>query len=173
MGPRPISEMAEALVTERGALVSSGDCSTIEIADARLHGRLFVREDGIGFVLRMKEWLVKAEKAISEQDGDTASLQTAKAVSEPVKHTPGPWVQYDRFYIGTGSRTGSLASVTACMDVPADRLDEHDANARLIAAAPEMLAALEAVKAFGSHSSTDDGVSTDYLVELALKKARG
>ncbi len=45
-------------------------------------------------------------------------------------------------------------------------------DARLIAAAPAMYAALEAVRSFGSGSSTDDGISVSYLVEEALKQAR-
>jgi hypothetical protein len=40
-----------------GAIVSSNDCSEIEIADARATSRFAVDEDGFGFVLRSKEWL--------------------------------------------------------------------------------------------------------------------
>ncbi len=45
-------------------------------------------------------------------------------------------------------------------------------DARMIAAAPAMYAALESVRSFGSGGSTDDGISVSYLVEEALKQAR-
>jgi hypothetical protein len=61
---RPVSEMAAALMEERGAIVSSGDCSSLEIAAAQACGRLFVDETGLGFVLRTKDWLVRAEQLI-------------------------------------------------------------------------------------------------------------
>lgn len=50
-----------ALVAERGALVSSGDCSEAEIVIARVCGRFFVTDDGLGYVLRPRGWREKAE----------------------------------------------------------------------------------------------------------------
>ena len=54
---RNADEALEAIVTERGALISSADCTSAEIAIARSYGRFFVREDGMGFVIRPNEWL--------------------------------------------------------------------------------------------------------------------
>ncbi len=66
-----------------------------------------------------------------------------------IKHTPGPWHAAedtypvgDRNFIGIGNGAVHIgyASVTACV-----RLAEARTNARLIAAAPELLAACRAV----------------------------
>lgn len=52
-----INQLIQQLVTDGGAIVSSGDCSEMEITNAQATGRFSVREDGMGFVLRSKEWL--------------------------------------------------------------------------------------------------------------------
>lgn len=51
------------LATERGAIVSSGDCDHMEIANARATGRFWVDADGLGYVLRTKEWLQRIHAA--------------------------------------------------------------------------------------------------------------
>lgn len=66
------SQLIDQLVTEGGAIVSSGDCSEMEIANAQATGRFSVREDGMGFVRRSKEWLalqLAREKAHPNTDG--------------------------------------------------------------------------------------------------------
>ena len=55
------------------------------------------------------------------------------------KHTPGPWQSYSD---GSKAFVRNEHSFVASMSADTDRCD---ADARLIAAAPEMLAALEAV----------------------------
>lgn len=55
---RPVSELPAALAEERGAVVSSADCSEMEIAFARTEGRFFVDDDGLGYVLRTRTWLL-------------------------------------------------------------------------------------------------------------------
>ena len=63
-------------------------------------------------------------------------------------HTPGPWAfrmtgwQTNPAAIYSPRRPGAVACIPARTSVP---LDEQSANARLIAAAPDMLAALEAL----------------------------
>ena len=56
------------LLSGGGAIVSSNDCSELEIADAMATGRMLVRDDGMGFVCRTKEWL---------------ALQLAREVAHP------------------------------------------------------------------------------------------
>jgi len=68
---RDCSEALPALVSERGALVSSADCSSHEIAMARDERRFFVDGSGFGYVLRPKDWLVRAEQYIFDaKDSD-------------------------------------------------------------------------------------------------------
>lgn len=51
------TQLIDQLAREGGALVSSNDCSEMEIADAQATGRFSVTDAGLGFVLRSKEWL--------------------------------------------------------------------------------------------------------------------
>ena len=57
-------------------------------------------------------------------------------------HTKGPWIVYDDWYIKTTGGKGSHAVVCAPIE-PKMSDDEHRANARLIAAAPDMLGAIQ------------------------------
>ena len=83
-------------------------------------------------------------------------------------HTPGPWCVRDlgtaKRYIGPSQDGGepSVAFVLARVNVPEARLD---ADARLVAAAPELLAALQ-------HVASGEG---GYLpkVRAAIAKATG
>jgi len=50
-------KLLEMLSLYGGAIVSSGECSNMEISDAHANGRLAVMGDGCGYVLRSKEWL--------------------------------------------------------------------------------------------------------------------
>jgi hypothetical protein len=60
-------------------------------------------------------------------------------------HTPGPWVVLDQHIIEGGD---GFTVARACFDPVADREPfELDDNANLIAAAPELLAAVEAAAA--------------------------
>lgn len=94
------------------------------------------------------------------------------------QHTPGPWVVKNDYYIGVDrpAQEGMChAEVKSCLAVPADRLDEHKANARLIAAAPEMY---EAIKL---QLAALDGPPGDFwrmararhALEAAIAKAKG
>ncbi len=58
-------ELIEKLGLTGGAIVSSSSCSTMEIADARVRGDLYVDEHGLGYILRSKKWLDKAQDSIS------------------------------------------------------------------------------------------------------------
>jgi len=80
-----------------------------------------------------------------------------------MKHTPGPWSQYSDtlFYTINGSDNESVAEVRTMYRTKLEAM----ANARLIAAAPELLEALNAVIA------TAESVDLDRVKALALAKS--
>lgn len=99
------------------------------------------------------------------------------------KHTPGPWIASPCRDILAPCRfsdtdNGMVAGL--CSDRP---VDEVDANARLIAAAPDMLAALEAIEGkdsyidatINSHGKTRPVVCGPLarIARAAITKARG
>ncbi len=52
-------ELLARLVERGGAIVSSGACSEMEIADARVRGDFYIDSKGMGYVLRLKAWVDK------------------------------------------------------------------------------------------------------------------
>lgn len=82
------------------------------------------------------------------------------------KHTPGPWMVGHFNDVRTRDGYRSLANVSSYFELPAE------ANARLIAAAPELLEALEAFKAIdafdGWHPKYRDAIAK---AEAAIAKA--
>lgn len=99
------------------------------------------------------------------------------------KHTPGPWEvcdakRPDGFHIRSNARHWSIAAayhMAGCSDPSLDISEgEAAANARLIAAAPELLEALEVAE---DVLSSIDGDSvhpcTLHKIRAAIAKARG
>ena len=94
-------------------------------------------------------------------------------------HTPGPWSlrmtgwQTNPAAIYSPRRPGAVACIPARTSVP---LDEQSANARLIASAPDLLAALEQclpiVDAY-RRLSLGDGDLTANNARNAIAKAKG
>jgi len=88
------------------------------------------------------------------------------------KHTPGPWEikrHYDSGYKNiSAQKHTALAQVVWCME-DEDRSPECEANAHLIAAAPELLEALERVKATGVFL----GAIPQEMMDAAIAKAKG
>ena len=90
------------------------------------------------------------------------------------KHTPGPWTQpetkrtHNRWFVEGGGRLVAAASGPQ-FAIPAD---EADANARLIASAPNLLAALQAIFPANGPSThlSDDNIRT---ATAAIAKATG
>lgn len=80
------NQLIDQLVTEGGAIVSSVECSEIEIANAQATGRFSVREDGMGFVRRTSEWLalqLAREKAHPNTDGQYSGQKAKNQAREP------------------------------------------------------------------------------------------
>lgn len=96
-------------------------------------------------------------------------------MSNEAKHTPGPWVAYNaiggRVLAHWRIRGGCVRNdpAFAVIDSGGKLLPEYEAaNARLIAAAPDLLAVCERIKAHGTISSSWIGA-----LDAALAKARG
>jgi hypothetical protein len=90
-----------------------------------------------------------------------------------MSHTPGPWAyeNYDgtvHVFIDNEGGTPSICKLVG---------NDKDANARLIAAAPEMLEALEAIDSYWSSTGEDDWIrffNTGLQpARAAIAKARG
>lgn len=94
------------------------------------------------------------------------------------KHTPGPWTAYDNAAYGTaimaGSATGQyVASVQKYVGLS---LETYQANARLIAAAPDMLEALKLydavmTEAWGEFDALPDEYSARRRCWTAIRAA--
>jgi hypothetical protein len=85
------------------------------------------------------------------------------------KPTPGPWqVELCRVYHNSGKGRRNIAICLASQKPPSDEYEvfEDIANARLIAAAPELLAALEGVVA------TVDKIGGPLMIFGFMKAAR-
>lgn len=86
---RTMEQMFDDLVKEGGAIVSSGDCSAGEITAAQGCHRFCVRDDGMGFVRRPKNWL----HATSEiPDGWTIEQAVGQAWKPGMR-------QYGKFWV--------------------------------------------------------------------------
>lgn len=92
-----------------------------------------------------------------------------------MKHTPGPWnriiadgytVRHPQIY----SDTGPVANATWLGD---GRLDELNANARLIAAAPELLEALRGLRDAFLGTSVEVQADAMRAARAAIAKAGG
>lgn len=91
--------------------------------------------------------------------------------TQPVGHTQGPW----------SIRADSTSEIVNCIGSPLARLagsrDEWEANARLIAAAPDLLEALKYVRNLAETglllSEEGKPVETKYLDEVIAKATNG
>jgi hypothetical protein len=92
------------------------------------------------------------------------------APDEPVMHTPGPWEyfpaqNYEGFAIAPRGRLPTLAAIQSKGHITAFNYPgQTEPNARLIAAAPEMLAMLKRIP--GADWTSDD-------VRAVIAKAEG
>lgn len=92
-------------------------------------------------------------------------------------HTPGPWHRewvVDGAFQVSGQANGDKCVIASRAPFPS-RHFEFAANARLIAAAPELLAACQAMFAASRHGAeyTDDEHAALALIEAAIAKAEG
>lgn len=91
------------------------------------------------------------------------------------KHTPGPWEIEEHYHFGyrwiSGPEHSQLAQVVWCMEYE-DRSLGCEANAHLIAAAPELLEALEnLLKVHEGEGGTQHHAGD--MARTAIAKAKG
>lgn len=101
------------------------------------------------------------------------------------KHTPGPWAYGGREFNDVREADGELVAVALHLRVkkPERSIAEAKANARLIAAAPDLLAVLKAFSDYvhQEQSATDGAVTYSttainhwaFLARAAIAKATG
>tara|TARA_Y100000310_G_scaffold186562_1_gene186723 strand:- start:26 stop:253 length:228 start_codon:yes stop_codon:yes gene_type:complete len=73
-----MANLFAALKAQGGCIVSTNDCSEMEIANARVRGDMAVDDDGFGFVLRPHAWLQKHSRFAS---GATESCEQRNGVN--------------------------------------------------------------------------------------------
>ena len=90
------------------------------------------------------------------------------------QHTPGPWVAYranpltrDVIYINPAATPSTLLEIAT---VYTTGLDEAEANARLIAAAPDLLEACEYI---ATRYFPEIPAHAMIMIRAAIRKARG
>jgi hypothetical protein len=99
-------------------------------------------------------------------------------------HTPGPWIVNARdtakpFAIHALDGAPPVIAWTVCYGAPGIASDISDANARLVAAAPDLLATLREIvteiRAYQSPECDDAGWGADLLkqADAAIAKATG
>lgn len=92
------------------------------------------------------------------------------------KHTPGPWI-YDEAASEIGAETdnGAMTTIATMTDWFPEYYQERYANARLIAAAPDLLEALQeiAAPACMAMNSADRVEAFRDIARAAISKATG
>ena len=100
------------------------------------------------------------------------------------KHTPGPWMVCSEKRFNNGAKLivwttkgpghGAVAHVAPyCPPTSGPDLEQKEADARLIAAAPELLEALEKLLGEVRDNDGDVSFSTLGIVDAAIAKAKG
>ncbi|WLS01696.1 hypothetical protein [Shinella oryzae] len=88
-------------------------------------------------------------------------------MGENVKHTPGPWEARTFSVMGGHKLADRICHVGSSTSLGPTRAHESEANARLIAAAPDLLAALIAIEESAVILGANEAVSAS-----AMKQAR-
>jgi len=87
-------------------------------------------------------------------------------------HTPGPWhYEQSSQEFGTGPTVESEFGIIVHMPQPED--DEGQANARLIAASPDMMAALEALIKWEQYMGGFEGPAWQAAIDALAKAKEG
>lgn len=89
-----------------------------------------------------------------------------------MSHTPGPWRVADRFNVWTSDSVGCEVARVEVESLDDDNLGQAEADARLIAAAPDLLAACEELLIYlGDWDDPEN--ETCVAARAAIAKAKG
>ena len=88
------------------------------------------------------------------------------------KHTPGPW-KSNTYRVCAGVGTPAIKVICDTAHNMASRTPENEANARLIAAAPEMLECLQATIDYLGFFATTEANELWGKVAMVIRKAHG
>ncbi len=122
------------------------------------------------------------EDTLSEPSGECpdpecGALCYSVKTSEKVTHTPGPWQNAQLIIEGCNGRLSICDVHDHSSTSEVHTLDEAEANAHLIAAAPEMLEALEQIRTLTAYMNASGCGSTlaklEHLADAAIRKAKG
>lgn len=69
-------DLINKLKLEGGCIVSSADCSEMEIADARVRGDFYVDDYNFGFVRRLPAWLQKHSRFSRNAEPDCCEFKS-------------------------------------------------------------------------------------------------
>lgn len=89
-----------------------------------------------------------------------------------MSHTPGPWKVVDRLYVWTDDAVGCEVAKVCDENIDDDMLGQCDADARLIAAAPDLLDAVEELLIYLADWDDPDN-ETCQRARAAVAKAKG
>lgn len=105
-----IIQLINDLAHKGGALVSSGDCSEMEILFAQREDRFSVYDNGFGFVRRSKEWVALQKHREAEarsRDLATSILFTDPETSEELRPDGAPTFVDSSLVLTVINRDGS------------------------------------------------------------------
>ena len=91
------------------------------------------------------------------------------------KHTPGPWfafVDKGQTIIRTSRTSAAFSPLAVVKGDKRDTLKDHEANAKLMASAPDLLEALEALLDY-AESGWDHFPDVSVNARAAISRARG
>jgi hypothetical protein len=77
-----LKQILEQLVNEGGAIVTTNECSEMEIADAKATGRMTVDENGIGYVRRYREWLNRHKTCVQPDCQNVQSVPPERSAPD-------------------------------------------------------------------------------------------
>lgn len=116
----------------------------------------------------LEEVLPAIGKGYAPQAHRKAAQKMSENMNKP-KHTPGPWKEHDGFVVGPDFET---IADPRCLPPTSENMDTMDANARLIAAAPDMYAALKDVQWYLHTYPLGDPGRLLEVIDAALARAR-